>query len=413
MKSVYLFNETSRAAIYGIGTYIKQMTAAFATQCDISLTVVTMNHAEKEFTIKTEDKVRYINIPDHKTNYQLDADKNQERFYQSVLFLISPYINAEHKNIFHFNYNHSEAIIGLLKKKYPNCKVVFTIHYQNWCFYLKGNTSYFRKIITTAEDGLKDENEKAVYQSYRKEQNLFNLVDQIICLTHYTYILLQQDYSIPKDKLTVIYNGLQDEATLLTKAEKAVQKKKYYLPQHAKIVLFVGRLDEIKGVNFLIEAFKDVLKAIPSAHLMIVGDGDYNSNLKKADCNWPRIIFTGKLEKGCLYELYQLADVGVMLSFHEQCSYVAIEMMMHGIPLVITDSTGLNEVVTTKKNGYKIYLEEKEQSVDLPIGECSKQIIKILQSNKAKWQKNCRHIFETRYHLDVMHRQVLELYKTL
>lgn len=413
MKDVYLFNETSRAAMYGIGTYIKQMTAAFATQSDVCLTVVTLNHADKEFSVKTENNVRYINIPNHKTNYHLNDEKNQERFYQSVLFLLSPYISAEHENIFHFNYNHSEAIVVFLKEKYPICKVVLTIHYLNWCFYLKGNTSYFKKIINTTEDNLKDENEKFVYQNYKKEQKLFILADSIICLTNYTYRLLQQDYAISQDKLTVIYNGLQDEATLLTKEEKAIQKKKYYLPQNAKIILFVGRLDEIKGVNFLIEAFNDVLKSIPSTYLIIVGDGDYNSNLKKADSIWPRIIFTGKLEKERLYELYQLADVGVMLSFHEQCSYVAIEMLMHGIPLVITDSTGLNEVVTTKKNGYKIYLEEKKQSIDLPVNECTKQIIKILQSNKARWQKNCRHIFETRYHLNVMHKKVFELYKTL
>lgn len=40
MKEIYLFNETSRAAVYGIGTYITQMTACLSAQDDTSLTVV-------------------------------------------------------------------------------------------------------------------------------------------------------------------------------------------------------------------------------------------------------------------------------------------------------------------------------------------------------------------------------------
>lgn len=413
MKSVYLFNEVSRAAIYGIGTYINQMAATLATQNDISLTVVTLNHTDKEFTEKIGDRVRYINIPNHKINYHLDNKKNLKRFYQGVAFLLSPYIEADQENIFHFNYNHCEPLICLLKEKYPTCKAVLTIHYLGWCFNLKSNTSYFRKIIAATENDLKDENEKYVFKNYTEEKSLFKLVDKIICLTNYTYGLLQQDYGISSQKLALIYNGLQDEAKLLTKAEKTILKKKYYLPQHAKTVLFVGRLDEIKGVNFLIEAFCDIVKNIPSVYLLVVGDGNYNSNLKQAESIWTRVIFTGKLEKDRLYELYQLADVGVMLSFHEQCSYVAIEMMMHGIPLVITDSSGLNDVVIPEKNGYKIHLEEKDKTIDLPIEKCKEALIKALQGRKDVLKKNCRQLFESRYHLNIMHRKVLELYKIL
>lgn len=196
MKSVYLFNEVSRAAIYGIGTYINQMAATLATQNDISLTVVTLNHTDKEFTEKIGDRVRYINIPNHKINYHLDNKKNLKRFYQGVAFLLSPYIEADQENIFHFNYNHCEPLICLLKEKYPTCKAVLTIHYLGWCFNLKSNTSYFRKIIAATENDLKDENEKYVFKNYTEEKSLFKLVDKIICLTNYTYGLLQQDYGL-------------------------------------------------------------------------------------------------------------------------------------------------------------------------------------------------------------------------
>ena len=74
-------------------------------------------------------------------------------------------------------------------------------------------------------------------------------------------------------------------------------------------------------------------------------------------------MFTGKLSKQELYQFYQIADVGVMLSKHEQCSFVAIEMMMHGIPIIASDSTGLDEMVSDGINGYKIRTIENQAKV--------------------------------------------------
>lgn len=413
MKAIYLFNEASRAAAYGIGTYIKQMVAAFSGKEDTLLTVVELYHDKKEFTIEFNDNTRYIYIPSYQPNYRLKQEEKLDRYYQSVLFLLSPSIDTKADNIFHFNFNQSERIISLLKEKYPLSKTVITIHYLSWCFQLKGNTSYFKQIVSKKESQLASENEKSVWNDFQSCKQLFQTVDQIICLSKYTYKLLHQIYKVDKSKLNVIYNGLQDEALLLEKNECMLKKQNLFFPENAKIVLFVGRLDEIKGVEYIIQAFKGILSEVSNAYLIIAGDGNYNRYLKEADAAWQRIIFTGKLEKVRLYELYQIADIGIMLSFHEQCSYVAMEMLMHGIPLVITDSTGLSEVVEPEKNGYKINLKEKEDQIELPVEECTQYIIKTLQTDKAIWQKKCRQNFKTRYHLDVMHRQVLQLYTTL
>ena len=68
-----------------------------------------------------------------------------------------------------------------------------------------------------------------------------------------------------------------------------------------------------------------------------------------------------------MYRFYQVADVGVMLSTHEQCSYVGMEMMMIDIPLVATTSTGLKEMVVDGLNGWQVQIEENETSVEIPV----------------------------------------------
>ena len=75
------------------------------------------------------------------------------------------------------------------------------------------------------------------------------------------------------------------------------------------IILFVGRLDSIKGVDFLIKAFRRVLDVHPHARLILAGDGSFNTYLKECSGIHSRITFTGKVDKEELYQYYRIADV--------------------------------------------------------------------------------------------------------
>ena len=103
--------------------------------------------------------------------------------------------------------------------------------------------------------------------------------------------------------------------------------------------------NEIKGVSYLVKAFNKLSQEDARLHLIIVGDGDFASCLNATNGNWERITFTGKISKEYLEQIYPKITLGILPSFHEQCSYAAIEMMAHGIPMVITDSTGLKEML--------------------------------------------------------------------
>ena len=96
----------------------------------------------------------------------------------------------------------------------------------------------------------------------------------------------------------------------------------------------------------------------PHARLILAGDGRYNTYLKECRGTRSRITFTGKVNKEELYQYYRIADVSVMSSFHEQCSYVGIEMMMHGVPLIGTSSTGLGEMIADE---LKVKLDENQE----------------------------------------------------
>lgn len=377
MKHVYLINSNSRASQYGIGTYIDQVVNCFKKTNLLRLTIVNLNSESEELNEKNENNIRYLNLPNVIGSIE---DITNRRFYRNIVYLLALYVDKNEDNVFHLNYLHHEPLIDLLKEKWSLCEIVLTIHYFSWSFSLKGNITYFKNILTKNE-GKRTTDEKVIYADYKLELSLFSKIDKIICLAESTKQLLCHVYQIDERKITLVYNGLCDQAALLSEEEKKQKKIDFCFSEDEKLVLFVGRLDDIKGLSYLIEAFREVLMVIPKVRLLVVGDGNYAKYLQMSTGVWSRITFTGKIGKQQLYELYQIVDVGVMPSFHEQCSYVAIEMMMYGLPLIITSTTGLSEMLDDRNSECRLLLNEGDNTIDLPVVELSSCLLKMITND--------------------------------
>ena len=131
-------------------------------------------------------------------------------------------------------------------------------------------------------------------------------MDAVFCLSRYIREVLVEDYRLPADKLILVYNGIRNEYRQLNGREWLDKRLFYGFTRSQKILLFVGRLDEGKGVEFLIEAFRRILNRMPEAHLLIAGDGDYDTCLKASADIWSRITYTGKVGKETLYDFYRI-----------------------------------------------------------------------------------------------------------
>ena len=132
------------------------------------------------------------------------------------------------------------------------------------------------------------------------------------------------------------------------------------------VVLFVGRFDKVKGADTLIRAFATLLRERPAARLMFVGP---DSGLVREDgpplhfrqfvdslddpLVGERIDYMGRLERGVIAELRTRAAVTVVASRRESQSYTALEAMGQGCPIVVTDTSGLGEIVEDGVTGLK------------------------------------------------------------
>lgn len=401
MKHLYLFNENTKASVYGIGTYIKQLTNCLLNRKDIYLHIVNLRCEIDEFEVVKTDSCCKYSFP--------NIDSAQSYYYRNIWFVLNSYIKGVDSRllVFHLNYFNSYPLVKYIRMEYPAGIIVFTIHYFTWCFKLNGNTSYFRELIKEGKNNKTDNRDNHIISSFEEEKTLLNEVDCIICLSQYTKEILTQDYEISKKKINLIYNGLIDEAVVLGRNEKNKLRKELLFSKREKIILFVGRLDDIKGLDILINAFKIALKKETNARLVIVGDGLYSTYLNESKYYWSRIVFTGRLEKEDLYKFYQIADVGVMPSMHEQCSYVAIEMLMFNVPLILSTTTGLNEMLDADEN--KIKITEGIDNIHVSTDNLANLIVDHLKCNNI----NYRDYYNQKYTIQIMSDRMNTLYNSL
>jgi len=143
--------------------------------------------------------------------------------------------------------------------------------------------------------------------------------------------------------------------------------KKYFVPNYfgqgdKKVVLFVGRLAEKKGVRYLIEAMKEV-----DALLVIVGDGPLRRQLEEqAKEQRDKVRFLGAKTHDELKIIYASADIFVAPSItaqdgdQEGVPTAIMEAMASGLPVIASDSGGIGQIVQDGVNG--VLCEERNIS---------------------------------------------------
>jgi glycosyltransferase involved in cell wall biosynthesis len=123
------------------------------------------------------------------------------------------------------------------------------------------------------------------------------------------------------------------------------------------VVGFVGRLTRDKGLPELIEAFEEILKAVPEAHLLLVGwfdaaEDTLGGDLRTRIMNHSRIHYTGFVDDTTSY--YRAMDLMVLPTWREGFPNVVLEAAASGIPVVTTESTGSRDSVVPEVTGLLI-----------------------------------------------------------
>ncbi|SRR3712207_122719 len=136
-RNLYIINEQTPAGNYGIGTYISQVQECFSNEKDISVYVIQLCSKEEEYHFDPETNTFHIPM-----GRRYSSDKRAQ-YIRGAARLLKLHLHFSGTNIFLFNFQTHFELIDLIKKSFSDCKIIFTIHYMEWTFFLKGNAKQF------------------------------------------------------------------------------------------------------------------------------------------------------------------------------------------------------------------------------------------------------------------------------
>ena len=197
---------------------------------------------------------------------------------------------------------------------------------------------------------------------------------------------IQGLFGLPFEKINVIPNGIN--LTNFNGIERDYEFRRQYASDNEKIILYMGRLVYEKGIQHLISAMPKILNGYNDAKLIIAGKGGMTDELKaqaEALGISNKVYFTGYLNAKQVQKMYKCADVAVFPSTYEPFGIVALEAMLAGVPTVVSDVGGLDEIVEHGVTGMKSYAGNSNSIADSILALLYDQLAaKVSKNAKAK-----------------------------
>lgn len=162
-------------------------------------------------------------------------------------------------------------------------------------------------------------------------------------------------FGITPDKVRTIPNGI--DCHRFRPLPKTEMRDRLHLPADHQIVLWVGRLIPIKGLEFLLQAIPTILQAHPQTLFVLVGAGELEQELRAAVQQMglsEAVRFPGKISSEEVPLWLNAADMLVLPSLNEGRPNVVLEAMACELPVVATRVGGIPELVEDGETGFLI-----------------------------------------------------------
>lgn len=235
----------------------------------------------------------------------------------------------------------------ILKRKAPGIKRIMDVSIANRLFLKK---VYERDI--------------AITQNYNLQKEQFFLWNSIN-LSRFKKEIEDSDFFLAGSnmvKRSLLYSGVESDKIFIVPYGVNINKFSF----HNKVMIkgplklvFVGQLLYRKGIHHLLSVVSSF--PIEKVELYIAGSYDKNSDTYKKYKCYSNIHFLGFVTRDILSDLYVKSDVFVLPSLGEGLALVVLEALSSGVPCIVSDMTGANDLIEDGKNGFVFEASNDEQ----------------------------------------------------
>lgn len=159
-------------------------------------------------------------------------------------------------------------------------------------------------------------------------------------------------------QMTVDVATIQKDVKTFSLKDKTEFRQKLHIPEEDIVFLYVGRLEQYKGIVDLITAFEAI--SSNNLSLLFVGDGSLREVIEQKRDQNKKIIFTGRLSNLELIQAYYSSDVVVLPSHFEPWGLVINEAMATGKPVIVSERVGCVDDLVTPETGIIVQAEKPE-----------------------------------------------------
>ena len=237
----------------------------------------------------------------------------------------------------------------------------------------------FHTLASIKKNVRPEENEPDI--RFVSEARVARDADQIVVWTDGEAAHMMSEFRLPENKFAVIPPGVDTNEFSAPRISSELRSRRR--------ILYVGRLDALKGVDLLIDAFSIIIDRGFDAELQIVGGGTADefrrvlgriSKLRLTD----RVKLPGVLPQSELPAIYANADCIVAPSFHETFGLAVLEAAACGTPAVAADVDGLKSIVVNNETGYLIRDRDTVLYADQIMEIIGNQDLRITMSKAAR-----------------------------
>lgn len=384
----------------GICTYRHNLQDAFLHCSAWRIILVLLNAKCSDMRIDSKDGMEMMYVP-FDIGFRCKTAHNMQ-FVNALKTIVSG-----NRCVVHFNWlNH--APLGIMIKRHMDARVILTKHCVFWRESMVSNYPMYYHLQSYL-----DTKEKAsflVKRILREEMLFFNSVDRVITVTDDAKRVVEFFYSVPPHSVACIHNGLHHIEGGYSKLE--IRKRLGY-GGHEKIMLYFGHVSEKKGLFHLMDIAHLLSRELRDFRLIVCGKGDFDTVLRHMPATLrSHVNFVGHLGKEELSHYLAIADVCVVPSLMEQCSYAALEAVYANVPLIVSNIPGLREL-SYPHNKYMINHKMLPSRIEVDTASAAKRAVELF--NNAELRAN--HVRSMAEHVrkyfsvDTMKKSTLGIYE--
>ncbi|CAM3043728.1 glycosyltransferase family 4 protein [Filibacter tadaridae] len=226
--------------------------------------------------------------------------------------------------------------------------------------------------------------------------------DTTIVANEWLKKILTNEFEVPSEQISVIHYGFDTKEFI----KKMREKNAIIRPENKKVIIYSGRITELKGVHHLVTALGELKKIRNDWVCWLVGSGDLQEELKmqsKVLGIQDDLFFFGQRDD--VPSIMSKADIFVLPSLIENQPLSLIEAQLAGKAVIVSDVGGLPEMVEQKVTGLLTPPSDPESlcaNLELLLG--NDRLRKNISSNAKKWGMS-------HWSLDVGVRRLVDVYK--